>query len=170
MNFNCDYTHASKETNFTVQKEMRIVPVFDAGKSYDALLVTCNMVKKEEFQAWDYMFQLSGLSYCPWDIHRYKRLTAAPDLTWVGRCCFVIAPCFEGVLSPEDFVNQDVNTHLTKFSNTSLICVGADAVQYSHLMYSYDAPIGRMRQDRLLSLPSRIAAQLQHSVGFGIRR
>ena len=87
---------------------------------------------------------LTGLSYCPWDIHRYKRLTAAPDLTWVGRCCFVVAPCFEGVLTPEDFVNQDINTHLVKFSNTSLICVGADAVKYSHLMYSYDAPIGEV--------------------------
>jgi hypothetical protein len=126
------------------KKDMRIVPVFDASKSYDTLLVTCNQVKKEEFQAWDYMFQLTGLSYCPWDIHRYKRLTAAPDLTWVGRCCFVVAPCFEGVLTPEDFVNQDINTHLVKFSNTSLICVGADAVKYSHLMYSYDAPIGEV--------------------------
>ena len=137
------------------KKDMRIVPVFDASKSYDVLLVTCNQVKKEEFQAWDYMMQLTGLSYCPWDIHRYKRLTAAPDLSWVGRACFVVAPCFEGVLTPQDFVNQDVVTHFTKFSNTSLICVGAKAVDYSHLMYAYDAPIGE--NEARPSLPAALA-------------
>ena len=46
-----------------------------------------------------------------------KRLTAAPQLSWVGRTCFVVAPCFDGTLSPQDFVNQDVVTHFTKLSN-----------------------------------------------------
>jgi hypothetical protein len=34
------------------KKEVRIVPVFDASKAYDVLLVTCNKIDHTEFQAW----------------------------------------------------------------------------------------------------------------------
>jgi len=85
---------------------VRIVPVFDAKKSYDVLLVTCNQINQSEFQGWDYMFQLAGLAYSPWDLHRYKRLTAAPDLSWVGRTCFLVIPSFEGTCTARELINQ----------------------------------------------------------------
>jgi hypothetical protein len=87
------------------------------------------------------MFQLSGLAYAPWDIHRYKRLTAAPELSWVGRTAFLVIPCFKDVMSAKELINQDVVTHFTRLHNTSIILVGGESKDLSHVLYTYNSPI-----------------------------
>ncbi len=122
-------------------KDVRIVPVFDASKCYDVLLVTCKEIGIKEFQGWDYLFQLAGLAYAPWDIHRYKRLTAAPELSWVGRAAFIVLPAFKNTITAKEFINQDLVTHFQKYDNTSIIIVGGEAKDLSHCLYSYADPI-----------------------------
>ena len=130
-----------KKTISKYTKDIRIVPVFDASQCYDVLLVTCNDIDQKEFQGWDYLFQLAGLAYAPWDIHRYKRLTAAPELSWVGRAAFVVLPAFKQTITAREFVNQDVVTHFEKYDNTSVIIVGGADKDLSHCLYSYSEPI-----------------------------
>jgi hypothetical protein len=108
---------------------------------FSFLLLLLLLLPLGEFQGWDYLFQLAGLAYAPWDIHRYKRLTAAPELSWVGRAAFVVLPSFKSTITAREFINQDIVTHFEKYANTSVIVVGGDAKDLSHVLYSYDTPI-----------------------------
>ena len=122
------------------REKIRIVPVFDASKFYDVLLVTCNKIDRNEFLSWTFMFQLAGLQSGIWDIHRYKRLTAAPQLSWVGRVAHVVVPCFKGVVGPRDLYHQDVAAHFS-INNTSIILLGGDKADVSHLRFTYKTAI-----------------------------
>jgi hypothetical protein len=126
------------------REKIRIVPVFDASKFYDVLLVTCDKIDRNEFLSWTFMFQLAGLQSGTWDIHRYKRLTAAPQLSWVGRVAHLVLPCFKGVVGPRDLYHQDVATHFS-INNTSIILLGGDKVDVSHLRFTYKTEITPMQ-------------------------
>ena len=120
-------------------RKIRIVPVFDASKAYDVLLITSNKIDRKNFLAWQYLFNLCGLQNSAWDIGRYKRLTAAAQLSWVGRAAHVILPCFKGVIGAKDLYHQDVETHFA-FQNTSIIVIGGDSKDLSHLRFDYLNP------------------------------
>lgn len=73
-----------------MRDRIRVVPCFDSKNFYDLLLVTSKDIDRPEYLAYAHVAQILGLTMTTWDVVRYQGFSAAPALSWVGRCMTVI--------------------------------------------------------------------------------